>query len=299
MEKTKIYVGDIFYTPVSENEVMLLRITKIINENKYGVITSKGKFNISYDNLIEKYTKLKPHGSIFFSIVNTGDTKDVVISFFRRNDEGKLPYAVCRQNMENVFMTKGRLMNKKQDGLFDIGVSISQDTCPEDIDFNMMLICNNVLLSTRINVYLNDTFEDIINLIPKKNKFDAVLKELYDKTIGSNLVGLNENVEDLMANTGFMQDVCSGFNIRILPDVIEFDQKTNALSYDQCLWLQNEINYYVQDVYAFPYDFNISLNKIKRTYTLVKDKNEDVYIVMYTEGEPIRTNLVGELNDIL
>lgn len=294
MKKSLLTVGDQFYRNTDDG-VLLLRIIKIINQDKVSVLCDGKRFNISHNTLVEEYTKLKPHGTIYFSIVELQDNnKDVIISFFRREDEGKLPYAVCRQNIENVFMSKAKLMDNSQyeDPFIHIGVSISQDTCPEDIPFNMMLVCNDVKYSNKISIYLDDTFDNIVALIPRREKYDAILKNLYDRTKDSIFRGVQSSVEDLMGETIFMQDILSGFNIKFLDEPLVYNERTLELDYDQRDKLQYELNIEMYTTYVVPFDYTININEIKRSYVLVKDITETVYIIAYDKGD----HLVSDMN---
>ena len=70
MEKTLISIGDKFYRS-TEDGLIIIRVNKIVNEDKYQVYLDNRPdklFNISYGSLKE-YTKLKPYGTLFFSIM--------------------------------------------------------------------------------------------------------------------------------------------------------------------------------------------------------------------------------------
>ena len=304
MIRQQIYVGDIFYSKDNFDKVILLRVIKIVNENKFSVMCDGKRFNITYENLANNYIKLKHHGSIFFSIVNmTDNNQDVIISFFRREDEGtnKLPYAICRQMIENTFMSKAKLMNNTgiEDPNFYIGMSISQDTCPEDLPFDMMLACDKVTLSNRINIYINDTFEDIVELIPKIDKYNSVIKNIQEKSRGSVISGTNSGIIELLKSTIFMQDVCMGFNIKLLNYTLQYNKDSLELIPEQRKDLEYIINQEMFRTYVIPYNFTINLNEIKRSYVLVKDINEDLYIVAYDKGEYINKDMRKDFREKL
>ena len=283
-----IFVGDKFYKTI-DNKTVIVRVVKI-NNSKITVSLGDNKFNISNEILLNDYTKLRHHGSIFFSIVSLqGDNKDVMISFFRRDDEGHLPYAVCRQNMENIFMSRASLMREELNGIFYLGVSMSQDTCPEDIDYNMILTCSGVCHSQRINIYMDDTFEDICNLIQKQKKYDDILSNLYDKTAGSHVQGVSRDIISLMKDTIFMGDVMKGFGIYILQDIIEVNGY--QLAYEQKRILEKELNVEMKQTYVVPFDYTVNIHDIKRSYVLVKDMTERLHIVAYDKGDYIKTDI--------
>ena len=51
--------------------------------------------------------------------------------------------------------------------------------------------------------------------------------------------------------------------------------------------------------YVIPYNFTINLNEIKRSYILVKDINEDLYIVAYDKGEYINKDMRKDFREKL
>jgi hypothetical protein len=294
MEKTLISIGDKFYRS-TEDGLIIIRVNKIVNEDKYQVYLDNRPdklFNISYGSLKE-YTKLKPYGTLFFSIMQLQGqgNEDVAISFFRREDEGKIPYAVCRQNMEDVYMSKALLLERNQSPYFYIGVSINQDTCPEDIPFNMVLACNGVRLSHKVSIYLDDKYEDIIRLIPKKNKYDQVLNNIYTKLENTVTKGACKNMDELIKNTGFMDDICMGFDIHLLNDRIDYDEDSLEIHPDQRKLIEKELNVEMFRTYVVPYDYTININDIKRSYVLIRDITENIYIVAYDKGEYINTDM--------
>ena len=298
MEKTNIIIGDKFYKSTEEG-LIIIRIKKVINEKKYQVYIDDEPdmlFNITYDNL-QTYTKLKPYGTLFFTIMKLQgkNNEDVAVSFFRREDEGKMPYAVCRQNMEDVYTNKAQIIMSREDrnytNFFNIGVSISQDTCPEEIPFNMVLACNGVSFSSRVSIYLNDKYNDIINIIPKKEKFNRVLSNIYDKLKDTVTLGANNCIDDLIMNTGFMEDICRGFNIKLLDDWIVYDTDSLELLPEQRKLIEKELNVEMFKTYVIKYDYTININDIKRSYILVRDKSEDVFIIAYDKGEYINSDM--------
>ena len=189
------YKGLKYYTYNDNHEVVVLRLKKIKNSDLYIMLDKDNNEVRLSKKEFDKYIKLNQDGFVTFSRVALEQgIEDVIVSLHRREDlsSTSVPYAVCRQNIFDIFTNQ---INRDENMMY-VGVSVSKDTCPVDVDYNITLACNGVLESDIVNVYLDDTLEDIMRFINPVN-YDRVLKRLYDdignnKTVSGYCKSLNE-----------------------------------------------------------------------------------------------------------
>lgn len=287
----KIYVGDRFYKQVSDDDSEDFRVVKIKNENTFRIKYSNGNIDTISRSTIEKdYVRLIPDGLIAMNIVNVGkanpndkeELKDVIVAIYKTEDLDNgvnIPFAVCRQSIEDLF-TKQINSNPY---IQYAGMSMNQNNVPAGCDFIMILACNSIAYSIGCSVYLDDTLEDILSLVNTK-KFDEVLSSMHSK-IASNVYGYYPTLKELLENNDFMFDFRQSFNIEkvYFPMLINKDDYTIEL--EQLETLENIVHFIMEDPYVIPFSRDIDLDEIKRSYLLVSDIKDDIYIVIYDKGD--------------
>ena len=131
-QKLYKFVGD---------KLILCRLIRVRNDNAFVVKDCRSGYEATLTrDQYRSYTKLREDGLVVFSSVELQDgVPDVIVSLFRTEDLAiGEPYAVCRQNLYDVFTNT----IENDDGMMYIGCSISKDTCPENVDFRMLIGCN-------------------------------------------------------------------------------------------------------------------------------------------------------------
>lgn len=288
-------VGEKYY--IRKNDKLLILRVKKLGE-QVTVLVGEDKFKIPKNKLIEEYTLLKPHGSIFFNIVNLHNTtNDIIVTLFREEDKktDQIPYAVCRQNITDFF-TKNVINIQRSKGVLledeeYIGLSLSKDTCMDDIPYEVMTACDGVQYSEEICVYLDDSIEDILYLVNKSSRYNKVLQQLYDDSEKLGLKGCNNNINDLLISNQFIEDFERGFNIIKFDLKLEYDNELSLISTHQ-KYLESIINVEMLNTYVFEYDYSIDISKIQREHILVKDVDNILYIVAYDKGEYIESDIM-------
>lgn len=288
-----INVGEKFYRFGQNNRLEIIRITDIKSDLKIKIdIFDKP---VTKEYIENNYTKLKPDIHLLFAIVNLDKgVKDVVISTYKRKelDEGNnIPYAICRQNVIDVFANQIQLSEVKY-----AGTSISIDTVPEGVDFRMFTACNGIDKSKSVSCYIDDTLEDILKLI-NTSKYDNVLKDLSKKMEGSNIIGYKDSVEQLMKETNFMFDFLGSHGIIQLEFKIEKRENSDELIQPQVTYLEDLLKTEMFRTYLIPYDKEIDINKIERSHVIVSDKTGKLYIVAYDKGDYINRAYKNNFKD--
>lgn len=281
-----IKIGCKFYRYLDDQEepevIRILKFDKEKGRVKY-LDKDKNKNSMDLTELADKYKKLRPDGVIIFSVVKLGETNDVIIGLSSLERNNAECYAICRQAISDIFTNN---IKKAQQTEF-IGVSVNRDTCPPNIDFQTLFFCDGIQSSIVVEVYLDDTLDDILNLINPK-KFDTAIRNLkyYVQRNNRNALGFNETLKDLLISNNFMYDFRRCFNITEVPFYI--DEETEGLSADNILFLENELKVNIMETYVIRYTKEIDLRSIRRDYILVSSAQEEyskIYIVGYDKAD--------------
>lgn len=276
----KIHPGTKFFRFIDEKEEPdIIRIISADNDTKkVRYFDSDGKRkNTTIDDILDNYKMLKGDGMILFTIVSVGDAPDVVVALkdFKRIDD-PLPYAVCRQSIHDFFGEHNKNVS--------VGISVSQDTCPANIDFRMVLTCQKEKYSYPVIIYLDDTLEEILKFVRPK-RFDTALRTLKSASIqqfGYEILGYCDTLKDLLTYNNFMYDFRKCFNIIEVPFHIDGDR--DSLDMDNITFLEDELKTKIIETYMIEYTKEIDLKTIKRDYCLItsaEDQYKKVYILGY------------------
>ena len=286
MTMHKIHTGSKFYRFEEGSEKPeVIRIRNVDYEKnivKYTDSNNK-KCKMSYHELTTNYKMLAPDGLISISIVEVEQNPDVIVALkpFPKTEAdwknmNNLPYAICRQ-MVTDFFALGSSVSDENDIIF--GVSTSQDTCPANIDFNLMLACTNLEFTKMIAIYLDDTLDLILSLFDN-TRFDKVFEVLSERY--SSVKGVVKSLKDLLVENNFMYDFRKCFKILEIP--FEVDEESEGLNEANINYLMSELKVNIIETYVVRYDRTIDTSKIKRDYVLVSSAQENhnkIYLVGY------------------
>lgn len=281
----KTHVGSKFYRFTGESDFQkleMLRLVRIKNQNTYVLVDENNtKIKMDLETLKKEYTKLSPDGFLSLSIVKLDNNmNDVIITLHRRQEienADDTPYIVCRQSIYDFFTNQ---VNHSDDIRY-IGMSISQESCPPQLKVRDCSICNSVIKSQVIDVYLDDTFNSILSLL-NTQEADRVLDKLA-RTAPPNIYGWCSSVKDLMIGTRFMYDFLRAFNIYPLNFKIII-QDGNTLSHDQVVQFEDMIKRQILKILVVPYAKDIDFDSIKNNYMIVSDIDEKLYVLMFEAG---------------
>lgn len=278
-----IFPGSKFYRYDDNNEPIVVRIVNVDTaKNVIRYINDAGvKWKANLDEFKSNYRMLTPDANISFSIVDLNGDKDIVVAAKKMpkhideaNRDDRLPDIICRQMSNDIFA------NIPEPNRRIIGVCVSQDTCPPNIDYKLLLSCTGIDKSTMISVYLDDSLESIMKFVNTK-EMDSILRELSKKYINY-YEGLTTSVRDLLFNNRFMFDYRKLFGIMEIP--FHVDPESSHLNAFNVAFLSNELKVNITETYVLKYDKSIDMETIYRDYVLVTpaaDGYKDVYIVGY------------------
>lgn len=290
----KIYLGDKFYKYHEETDnIEIIRIKRIKNENLFSYEVNGVSHSITKQKLLNEYTRLKPDGLVAFNIVNLENKlKDVIVCLYRLKDleEGILmPYCACRQNIFDMFtnqVQKGKTMY--------VGVSVSQETMPDDTPFEIVVACNGIDYNNQVSIYLDDTLDDILSFV-NKSKFDETLATIYNNVTNNDIKGYCNNLRQLLEENDFMYDFLRAYNIIRVNFAI--DKDSTELDPFRREYIEGIIKEEMFKTYVVKYDKEIDLKKIERSHIIVSDKNKEIFIIAYDKGEYINREYAKNIKD--
>lgn len=286
MNYETIKVGDKFFNfKADQDEPTVIRIRSIDpNKDKVKYYNTKtmDRGTMSLSKLCDSYTKLAADGTIIFSIVSLDETpsKDVIVSMGTVLDNGL--QVVCRQCVYDVFSQCSNPLGK------NIGISISRDTCPANIPFESFLGCKKIEYSKVVNIYMDDTLLDILNLI-RTTKFDTVLRNIKSnfERRGEIVAGACETLYGLLSANQFMYDFRRCFGIEEIPFSIDYRDESLD-SKNTKYFEENIVNCRVERTYVVKFSHMIDFDSIKREYRLVtcaQDNHSQVFVVGFDRAE--------------
>ena len=289
----KYWLGTEFYRYI-DNDLIRIRITKNSDTDKYEVLCIKndgykadeGKYYIlTHEELERDYIVLTPDGVLCIYIVHYDGLEDV-ITWVATNDKNMdTPYAVCRQCITDIF----GMMSNISTNIIPVGMSITRDSCPSQVDFGGIFVHDGPVGAVKkINVYNDDTLEDLLKVIHTK-KYDDVLRNTKQKALAtptlSNTIGWCSSLKELFKTSKFMMDFHSAMNIQEVPFSLENVELIPMNELKDII--EEKTNKTITAVYVYPYDKTINLREIKREYMLMAsetkedDTDTNVYIVGY------------------
>lgn len=295
-----VQLNDRWYRWLKDDTLEEVRVIRIQNEDVCTVAYTKGPntgvWKTTKSTIEECYIKLRPNGFLTFSVVDVSNgNTDIMATISTYNDIKagiKEPYAVCRQCALDLF---AKQLNP--DNMDYVGISVSRDTCPADVDFSNFFACNGILYSETMSYYIGDTLESCLDIIKKPRRFSDVLEENFNKHCmylanGNKFIaqtykdkeevdGYCKSLPKLLELNNFGYDVYSAFGI-ISTDLTSDDFSEQTLSGLAMEVLGSLLRVEIGKSLVVPYDRDIDFNKIKRRYCLVSDVDNNIYVVAYT-----------------
>ena len=315
----KFIKGSICFTYIEETDsIISYRITGFKNDKivKLTNVHTGEKIKMTKEEILENYLFLKPDGYIHFNIVtlpdyyNNGKTNYDVVLLMYKSDDLSNAFAVCRQNTAGFHSN----MIKVADVDFR-GFSVSRNTCPGNVVFEQFMVCNELLKTESVAVYIGDKLDNILECINCKD-FDRALDSIWTDFLSTlnnqadvdyvksidNYLGYCKSLKELLEFNDFMDDFISAFDILKINTVINCN---NSLVDNTTLELLNEeFTSPITSYECIPYDKDIELDRIKLDHKLISDKDYNIYLLIYklydssTITEYTRMTPVDKLNII-
>jgi len=335
-KKMNKFLGTRLFKRLEDDSFDIIRIIRILEFNDKVLIknedTGKTK-KVTIDSL-KGYTPLNAFGVVSFSNVKIydpaggPDMSDVIVCLYNmldiKMDQNIPPYAVCRQNITDVFYNL--IADREDHGV--VGLSISRDNCPTNFDYRIMASCDEITDYDMVNMYIDDTVEDILECIDIE-KYDKILYDNYsihmkakypmwNKKIDEMKVsakgdgnlsdsGWCRNLYTLLNDNNFSTDMDTlrnitalGFDLSedIISEKVDEEYTKTYLTTDCMKYLSYVFKVNMKSTLVIKYGLDIDLADFNNSnYVLVRDINNDLYIVVYTtEGEYLEKELEDQAN---
>lgn len=271
------------------DDVEFIRVNRIRQKsNEIGFKDKEGNQRYrNLDKILEEYKLLAPDGFISFLILrNDGGMPDVMVTLKNAHKISKsdqLPDIVCRQMISDVFTN---MTNADQTRHY-IGLSVSRDTCPAEMDFRTFFACEKVVDSEFTAFYLDDTLDDILSIISTR-KYDKALEnvKMHVEKINSNsmykMYGVTDNLKSLLELNHFMNEVRREFGIIEVPFPI--NEEDEYLDGPNIIFLEKEMRVNIMQTYLLRYTREIDPASIRRDFIYISSKADNfskVYIMGY------------------
>lgn len=287
--KNKYIIGTRYF----DKNKNVIKMIKVKNENTFSMMNSdKERITITKDKLYEDYTRLTPAGYLQLAIIELNGIKDVSVALYRTNKVGieaeyTLPYCICRQNIVNIFyeLAMGGVKIKH------LGMSISLDSCPSNIDYREMLACDKIIHQEIIAVYIDDDFEDILRLF-KHYKYDNILREnRHNKESNPLLTGYQKSLNLLLKEENFSYDFYRAFGINEIDAPLKYhkeifdDTEILVLDREQEIVFEKEYGIKIIQSFVFKFDYSMILKDIQMEHFLIYSKEDkQLYVILYAIG---------------
>ncbi len=294
-------LGFKFFREKENEEFEIIRIVKTFNDGKVKIVDDEGNFTkLSLEDLAkEGYTPLESIGVISFAIVSVGKNQDIVVTLMRKSDIKTgltVPCVICRQSCTDFFYNL--LAQEYNHGY--VGVSVSERTCPANIEYGHLLACDDIIFSEMVNIYYDDTIDSVLSCISLL-KYEDALEDLYQihiKSVGNPTLRLKKfhkgwcrHLRDLLLINNFWIDVDQAYQItdvdfEIGNYIIE-KKDGNNMSYESLekeilSFLSSTFELNIVDCIVIAYDYDIDLGEYhNENYVLLRDSTEKLYLVVY------------------
>ena len=266
-------------------------LLKEYNNYEYGKI----KYMATEDEILNKYIKITPDGFLNIMITKepslneNEEINDVYFCLNRSCDLSNgdnIPALLLRQNTFDQFRSL-----IATDGNIYVGdcatiVNRSKDDIKDLMQFKA------IKSQFSIAVYIDDSLEDIMNLIPKSfikdiNKTLESIKEYF--TISPAITGACESIDELFDRFDFIGNFKSVFNITQIDFPIDLGKESYnkdgdiVLNKKQVERLQDILRRYISNIKVIKYDKDIDISKIVTSqHVVVNDSDNKIYLIAYT-----------------
>ena len=185
---------------------------------------------------------------------------------------------------------------------------MSLDTCPPDIDYRIMIVCNDMKKCINVCAYMDDTLDNLLEFVKTKD-FNNTLEALYRDHVNAvvrntptlsmmkdrimkldSYDGYCKTLKLLLEQNNFMYDFYQAF--RIIPIDYEMTYNSEGVVTDNIVdIISNMYEVNIVSTLCMKYWYDIDLEKIDNDYVLIMDKNNELFVVAYISNGPKHINI--------
>ena len=269
----------------SKEDLKIYRVIDIINHH-YIIKCDDMEKKVTEQQLLDKYIKLIPDAFCNILLTDHKENPDVYICINKASELSKgnnIPDLILRQSLLNQYN------NPDLQSVISFGDCITKyNNLSNTLLINYMQF-TKIDYSFSIALYIDDTLDNIINLIPKKilDKINSELKYIKTKFgDGKGIITINgyeEDLKTLMTKLEFIaryREIFSILPIKWTIDTGSYDEDGNIILNDiQKQLIANIVGFpNVKIKYIIKYDNDIDSDQVKESALWLSDSN-GVYIV--------------------
>ena len=239
---------------------------------------------MTIEELKKNYIRLIPDG--FFTIsnidypINYGKDRGYDVLCTLAKGRNTVPDIICRQDTIDVF----KYSNESK--YVPIGISIPRKACPSNMDYQVFMYAENIKDFRAIACYIDDSINTVLKYVGPLNRYNATMKKLYEKYRGTKMAGCNQNVYDLLVNTGFDRDFYELFGVLPYPFAIDMSRSVMNEKEENIInsVINTDKNHRMTNIIYAPYDRGVDMSQIDSKYVLVNAGNNSqpaIFIFSY------------------
>lgn len=281
------------YQTYIEDDLHILRLINILKddeseEEKYIMVDGKQRVKMN-KNEFETLIELEPDALLNIFISNTNEVGEDVYACINRTEDLKqgvsAPSLVLRQCIYSMSKNSFNSMND----IF-VGECMNYINAPSEDVFKSLLEFDEIIYTTSIAVYVDDTLNEIFQYIPhdELKKFDGALCKIKKEIESPMVKGYCSTLKELFIDNNFILNYRSLFGITQVDFPIELDNNTSedgvvTLNNKQIKRIEDLLRVYITDVNVLKYDKDIDVSEIvSHSHIMLSDKNGKIYLITYT-----------------
>lgn len=268
-----------------------IRVKEVRFNRKYIVEDETGKVMRLSNDQLSQYQVIPPTGMMsLFEVKIDGGRKDVICTLHRAIDLDKgitIPYIAARVNIINMFAAP--LENDIK--MIPIGLCMSNMTCPNNVNFNVMLENNGIIRQHTVCVYMNDTLSEMLRYVNTIG-YDNIIHRTRVHFDPDGVRNIGDTLYAFLDNNGWMDEFNNAFNILNLGmESYNIQDNESGFTMNQIQRrIEREIGYSVNIHSIIKYneymDMSTVLNKVN-DFISIRANNyvKDIHILSYTRGD--------------
>lgn len=273
MKKFDIITGKRFFKyDKDKDKTYAFRVTHVWNESKIECIDESNKNTLFFKKReLKEYNFIIPDLIYCISLVSTTKAQnDIIIYIMRRKDLDEfaepIPYIIGRQ----------MIVNDKNADQIILGDYITN--ARENSELALFLTSSGVHSTIMINSYLDDTLEDIENLMPKgtRNNIDKMMK---DNFYNFKEASLKHNYTGKIIGPQSIHDLLFSMQASIDDSIGISNIDINTISKEE---LELFIGKPFTNLSVIEYKKDIDLDRLQSNYFLSRFEDGKVYLVSYS-----------------
>ena len=193
---------------------------------------------------------------------------------------------------QNILSRSKNTFNIMQDMNIYLGDCITSNTLPPESTMKNYMEFDDIKHTYYINLYLDDTLNDIFKCIPKEEQdiFNKSIDKVRDQYSNNKQIkGISKDIKSLFTDNMFMINYRSIFNIIQVDFTVDLGKQSYnsegniILNNKQLSKLEFILQKHIRVNTVLKYDKDLDIGKVvTKTHCLISDKNGIIYFISYS-----------------